>query len=195
MLSSEPMKRLLLVALALACGPSFQTIYENDARFEHCYALDEGATRINVKAACWKDWKEHHTLGQTRDRVDYAQSRYVALASNALPTDEGMMQAAPGEVGEQSQLTAPAPTNPFAPPTAMMAFDAGARVEQQTPVPVLTTTIPVAPLVLDAGEPARPPGALCSEECVHSWDACKRAPSRDPHCDATYSRCVVGCVK
>ena len=92
------MKRSLFVVLALSCGPSFQTLYENDARFEHCYALDEGTASIKDKAACWQDWKEHHTLGQTRDRVDYAQSRYVALASNALPTDEGMMQAAAGQL-------------------------------------------------------------------------------------------------
>ena len=26
---------------ALACGPSFQAIYEGNSRFEHCYALDE----------------------------------------------------------------------------------------------------------------------------------------------------------
>jgi hypothetical protein len=189
------MKRWLVVMLVLpaACGPSFQTMYENDARFEHCYALDEGTANMTVKAACWKEWKEHHTLGQTRDRVDYAQSRYVALASNALPTDEGMMQAAPGEVGERSQLTAPAPTNPFAPPEAMMAVvDAGARVEV-VPVPTLTATIP-APSADDGGADQRPPGTACSEDCVRSWDSCKRSHDATT-CDGPYSRCVVGCVK
>ena len=79
------MRKLLPAAAVvadLACGPSFQTIYENDARFEHCYALDDSATAsLDKKARCWRDWKEHHTFGQTRDRVEYAQSRYVALNS------------------------------------------------------------------------------------------------------------------
>src|SRR5438132_1270050 len=105
-----------------ACGPSFQTIYENDARFEHCYAIDDSATStLDQKARCWKDWKEHHTFGQTRDRVEYAQSRSVALNQADVPTDEAMMHAAPGEVGEHQQLTAPTPTNAFAPPEAMAA--------------------------------------------------------------------------
>src|SRR5678810_217124 len=116
------MRKLLaafaVVAIAGACGPSYQTIYENDARFEHCYAIDDSATAsLDQKAKCWKDWKEHHTFGQTRDRVEYAQSRYVALNSVPdLPTDEAMMHAAPGEVGDQGKLTAPTPTNAFAPP-------------------------------------------------------------------------------
>src|SRR5215467_12158886 len=124
------MRKLLtpfaIVAVVGACGPSFQTIYENDARFEHCYALDDSATAtLDQKAKCWKDWKEHHTFGQTRDRVEYAQSRSVALSSPDMPTDEAMMHAAPGEVGEHQQLTAPTPTNAFAPPEAMAAVDAG----------------------------------------------------------------------
>ena len=184
-------RRLVLLLVLASCGPSFQTVYENDARFEHCYAIDEGTTALSVKASCWKDWKDHHTYGQTRDRVEYAQSRYVALASNALPTDEGMMQAAPGEVGERSQLTAPAPTNPFAPPEAMMTVDAGARVEQPPPPPVSIGTLPD-----DAASPApdRPPGAACTDDCVHLWSVCKR-DRPEPTCDAAYSRCVVECVK
>ena len=186
----------LLLLVAAACGPSFQTVYENDARFEHCYALDEGSTALSVKAACWRDWKEHHTYGQTRDRVEYAQSRYVALASNALPTDEGMMQAAPGEVGERSQNTAPAPTNPFAPPEAMMAFDAGGRVEQPSAAVSIGTASPPPPpaAVQDAGALERPPGSGCADDCVRLWSVCKR-DRPEPTCDAAYSRCVVDCVK
>ena len=193
-------QRLVSLLVLAACGPSFQTIYENDARFEHCYALDEGTTAISAKAACWKDWKEHHTYGQTRDRVEYAQSRYVALASNALPTDEGMMQAAPGEVGERSQNTAPAPTNPFAPPQAMMAApDAGARVEQPPPPPVPvsigTTDDAGAQFANQLANPLdRPATAPCTDDCTRLWGTCKRdRPERT--CDAAYSRCVIECVK
>ena len=59
------MRKLLPLLFVVSCGPSFQTIYENDARFEHCYALDDSATaRLERKANCWKDWKERHTYGQ-----------------------------------------------------------------------------------------------------------------------------------
>ena len=190
-----PMRKLLLLLpIALACGPSFQTIYENDARFEHCYALDDSANAsLAQKAACWKDWKERHTFGQTRDRVEYAQSRYVALSQVPdLPTDEAMMQAAPGEVGEQHQLTAPTPTNAFAPPQAVAALDAGAQHAQ--PPPAITAFVEPAPLA-DAGAfgPTRPPGAACTDDCVRLWNDCK-AGNAESKCTPAYDRCVVGCV-
>ena len=177
-----------------ACGPSFQTIYENDARFEHCYALDDSATAsLDQKAKCWKDWKEHHTFGQTRDRVEYAQSRSVALNSADVPTDEAMMHAAPGEVGEHQQLTAPTPTNAFAPPEAMAAVDAGVRA---SPPPTITAFV-APPPVVDAGAPTspatRPRAAVCTDDCTRSFQECKS--SRDAGtCDDGYDRCVVHCV-
>ena len=71
---------------ALACGPSFQAIYEGNARFEHCYALEENPqARMPDKAACWRDWSERYTYGQTQDRVHYATARYVALSELSLP--------------------------------------------------------------------------------------------------------------
>jgi len=185
---------LVVPALAvLACGPSFQTIYENDARFEHCYALDEGGTAsLAQKAACWNDWQQHHTFGQTRDRVEYAHSRYVALSQVPdLPTDEAMMQAAPGEVGESHQLTAPTPTNAFAPPQAMESPDASAP---HTKAPPAITAFVAPPALPDAGlvEP-RPPAAACTDACARLWEACKGGHD-DKKCNATYGRCVVGCV-
>ena len=153
------MRKLLpLLLVPVACGPSFQTIYENDARFEHCYALDDSATAsLEKKAKCWKDWKEHHTFGQTRDRVEYAQSRYVALQRVPdLPTDEAMMHAAPGEVGDQGKLTAPTPTNAFAPPEAMAAVDAGGRA---APPPTITAFV-APPPGPDAGAPGGGAGRI-----------------------------------
>ena len=47
---------LLLVVGGMACGPSFQAIYEGNSRFEHCYALEENAqTAMHDKADCWRD--------------------------------------------------------------------------------------------------------------------------------------------
>jgi hypothetical protein len=183
---------LLLPVAVLACGPSFQTIYENDARFEHCYALDEsGTSSLAQKAACWKDWKEHHTFGQTRDRVEYAQSRYLALSQVPdLPTDEAMMQAAPGEVGESQQLTAPTPTNAFAPPQAMASPDAGPQHDKAPPA-ITAFVEPLPPP--DAGGAARPPGAGCTDDCGRRWEDCKNGHA-SKKCDGAYQRCVMGCI-
>jgi hypothetical protein len=193
------MKRLVVLGIftALGCGPSFQTIYENDARFEHCYALDESGVSLDQKSKCWDDWKAHHTFGQTRDRVDYAQARVVALSQSDVPTDEAMMQAAPGEVGESNKLTAPAPTNAFAPPPQAMDADAGTRSQAPfSAMSAMTATQP--PAAFDAGASARPPGAACSDDCARVWQDCKgqsSAGSGDTKkCDAPYDRCVVSCL-
>lgn len=106
----------------LACGPSFQVIYEGNARFEHCYALEENPqSPVHDKTSCWRDWSEHYTYGQTRDRIHYATARYVALSqATNLPTDEALMMAAPGVTPRESTITAPAPTNAFAPPPKVL---------------------------------------------------------------------------
>lgn len=124
------MRRAPLLVLACAfmgCGPSFQALYEGDARFEHCYAVEEdGAISMQKKADCWRDWTDHYTFGQTRDRVQYASMRYRALTSTNLPTDEGMMSAAPGEGTSDQNGTALAPTNAFAPPPTTASASPGA---------------------------------------------------------------------
>src|SRR4051812_27521825 len=80
-------------AAGLGCGASFQAIYEGNARFERCYAMEERPqTPLVEKANCWQDWSERYTYGQTRDRIHYATARYVAL-SQSVPTDEAMMMA------------------------------------------------------------------------------------------------------
>ena len=81
--------RLLLLTSMLGCGPSFHAIYEGNARFEHCYALEENPqTGMKDRADCWRDWSEHYTYGQTRDRIQYATARYVALSQAPnVPTE------------------------------------------------------------------------------------------------------------
>jgi hypothetical protein len=119
---------ILIIACAIVgCGPSFQALYEGDARFEHCYALEEdGVISLQKKADCWRDWTDHYTFGQTRDRVQYASMRYRALTSSSLPTDEGMMSAAPGAGNDENPGgTALAPTNAFAPPPTTASASPG----------------------------------------------------------------------
>jgi hypothetical protein len=180
---------VVLVALGgtMACGPSFQAVYENDARFEHCYALEETeAASLQQKSDCWGDWTRNHTYGQTRDRVEYARNRHEALlAVPAQPTDEAMMMGAPGEVKAGDTAAAPTPTNAFAPPPKMDSRDGGG---------------PVSTWILDAAvAPAptqRPPGADCIDECTASWNTCRQSCGiKCDGCDKTSKTCVAECMK
>jgi hypothetical protein len=163
----------------LACGPSFQAIYEGNARFEHCYALEENPqASMPDKASCWRDWSERYTYGQTRDRIHYATARYVALSqAPTAPTDEALMMAAPGETPRQSTITAPAPTNAFAPPPKVL--------EPSEPKNARTSGHPGDPanipmLAIDAGASAPVAAMLPASSCADS-------------CGSTYRGCCGGC--
>ena len=198
---------------ALACGPSFQAIYEGNARFEHCYALEENAQKgFREKSDCWRDWSEHYTYGQTRDRIHYATERYVALSqSSNVPTDEAMMMAAPGMTPRESTITAPAPTNAFAPPPKVLdeAADGGGliggRPLRPNELPRTVTFSANGPVVVDASAPASaaprdaaapPPPVVaipqseCTDPCVAKFRECKGAP-----CEKTYRTCMRACFK
>lgn len=192
-----------------ACGPSFQVVYEGDLRFEHCYALDENPNVLmQQKSDCWSDWLKHYTYGQTRDRVEFAAIRFRAISrAGALPTDEAIMGAAPGEAAGTS-LAAPAPTNAFAPPpqilvdndggaTASLPLSALPIASARPPDPARVAATPArsskggAPV----GDAARPPGAPCVESCGETWQSCRSACGSSPcaACDSAYGRCAHAC--
>lgn len=194
---------------ALACGPGFQAVYEGNARFEHCYGLEETPqATMKEKADCWRDWSDHSTYGQTRDRVQYAIARYVALSQAPnVPTDEALMMAAPGVTPRVSTITAPAPTNAFAPPPKVLEADAGAPPPASaTPLPTASEPPPPAPPVAAKG--AAVPGAPCADTCTASFRSCSDAPAKptDPvrtggnaprggACEDRYKRCMRACFK
>ncbi|MEO6575956.1 MAG: hypothetical protein ABIP89_19035 [Polyangiaceae bacterium] len=192
---------LALTLLGLGCGPSFQAIYEGDARFEHCYALEEDPNvAMQYKSDCWKDWQKRYTYGQTRDRVQYAANRYAALTrAPASPTDEAMMGAAPGEEGEKTQLSAPAPTSAYTSPPKTSPGG-----NQPTPTQTWTTTTPVldgglAPSpVVTVPEP-RGPLADCTDACTSTWKACRitceQEKSGCDRCEKPYRGCLKSCMK
>lgn len=180
-------------ASALSCGPSFQAIYEGNSHFEHCYALEERQqTPVGEKADCWQDWSERYTYGQTRDRIHYATARYVAL-SQTVPTDEAMMMAAPGMTQRTSTITAPAPTNAFAPPPKVLdsADAAAGKPARPSEVP---TMVGVGAASVDAGDAsssaAALPGKDCAEACGATFRSCKGAP-----CEKSYKTCMRTCMK
>ncbi len=196
----------MLAATALGCGPSFQAIYEGDQRFEHCYALDDNPTTpLPDKGNCWRDWMQNYTYGQTRDRVEYAAVRQRALSRVAIPTDEAMMAAAPGQVVSRSVAT-PAPTSAFAPPPKTMGV---VDPHGPPPAPSLASSFaPAAPagsvVFVTPSQPlpkaAPPPAAECQDGCDKTWQSCgaKTDTTRDPKneaCGKTYRACMRGCFK
>lgn len=196
--------RIAMVVLALAacaCGPSFQAVYEGNARFEHCYALEE-SPRVTLpeKGECWKDWSQRYTYGQTRDRVQYASARYTALTQATLPTDEAQMMAAPGIAPRVSAITAPAPTNAFAPPPKVLDEDAGGGPpERPRDKPRVIESS-------DAGNAGTAPilmmpGAPCEQGCQSGFRTCEQTCIGDAGknacgaCDRTFRGCMRGCFK
>jgi hypothetical protein len=206
--------RLTFLAVAsasgVACGPSFQVMYEGDSRFEHCYALDDNPNVLmQQKGDCWSDWLKHYTYGQTRDRVEFAGIRYRAISrAGALPTDEAIMGAAPGE-GSGVSLAAPAPTNAFAPPPqTMVDYDGGGSAAsppsgvplgQPGPAsasPVVPGDVTKLPSKLTASDPPKPPGTSCVERCADTWQTCRGACASGgcPACDSAYTKCGRACL-
>ncbi len=173
-----------LVAALSGCGASFQSTYEGEARFEHCYALDEHAdVARDAKERCWGEWRARYATGQNRDRIAYAETREKRLHDVAVaPTDEALMLAVPGQALGIGVAT-PAPTSADAPPPARLA--------------------PVAPVVSVAASDATPPlpKSTCTEACAGSFHVCQTARLVDTHgggradCGGPYARCMQGCFK
>ncbi len=181
----------------MACGPSFQAIYEGDAHFEKCYALDESPqAALDKKSACWDDWSRRYTYGQTRDRIQYARARHDALSRvQDAPTDESIMAAAPGGGEGKSGVSAPMPTSAFAPPPKTLndespdsGIAASAPAFKLPPVPSAAASVAPAP---------PEPESYCSSGCSDAWrscgDSCKGAAC--DACPKDYRKCMRACFK
>jgi hypothetical protein len=185
---------------AVACGPSFQAVYECDVHFEHCYALDEGPASPESKEECWRAWLRGYTYGQSRDRVEYAAARFSQLSLGPTLPSEETRDARPRR--RAPTVGAPVPTNAFAPPPHLAvasSVSASASVS-----PGAETHPPIREAVL------RAPSADCSETCAQHWTACRDAceasataqrRTQEPkngaceQCDRTYRTCVPACFR
>ena len=195
----RPRLRFILPAAALllgplltaSCGPSVQSIYEGDVRFEHCYRLDlELDVAMSHRQACWTTWLDRYTYGQSRDRLEYARRRVRAFASGdadrpALRLGENQQQDS-----RQFYLVVPSPTSVHAPPP---------------PIATRMNLVPEAP-PSNSAEPAKPsskpaPGEDCSEACRNAFASCNLAC--DPaakgaackSCDPDYKKCMARCFE
>src|SRR5690606_8301928 len=99
------------------CGPSIQPIHEGGVRFEHCYRLDlDPKIAPGHRHACWKQWLEVYSYGQSRDRIEYSQRRLRDLeAGDTNPTRLNLDQQQARET-RQFYMATPAPTSVHAPP-------------------------------------------------------------------------------
>jgi hypothetical protein len=185
------------LSLMLGCGPSFHAIYEGNARFEHCYGLEENPhSGMKERADCWRDWSERYTYGQTRDRIQYAIARYVALAQAPnIPTDEALMMAAPGMTPRVTTITAPAPTSAYAPPPKVLDEEDAAAPPMRPGERSEVLGPPDAGLIdlppVDAEAPVTLPAESCTGSCVAAFHGCDAGVA----CDRSYKSCMRGCFK
>ena len=184
---------LSVFAAGFACGPSVQSIYEGNVRFEHCYRLDlEVDTAPTHRRACWSEWLSMYTYGQPRDRIEYARRRLHSFANGdtARPTldigDDKQAEA------RQFYLVVPAPTSVHAPPPPIATRwygDAG--------------TAPTAPTTEQVTATARAPEDKCTNGCREHLSNCQRpctpdAAKPDPACtacEADYKTCMKRCFQ
>jgi hypothetical protein len=183
-----------VLAWSYGCGPSVQSIHEGTVRFEHCYRLDlDRNIAPSHRLACWRQWSETYSYGQTRDRIEYARRRIRYLSAGEAATLELKVAAsAEPETGDgtAAATAAPAPTSAHAPPPATAANGApDARVKQ----------------VSDAGpdeDAGAPPFADCLAGCRSGWQQCLQRCSDEPGsrertcsgCKPDYRACVRRCV-
>jgi len=161
---------------AAACGPSFQMVYECDVRFEHCYALDQGAGPPEGKKDCWRDWLHGYTYGQSRDRIEFAATRFSELSLDPTLPNEDVRGPGPRR---PDRVVAPVPTSAFAPPP-------NTSESHGPPEPS------AAPARASA---SRLPGSDCAQTCGEKWNAC-RATCKDracDPCDKAYRACMPAC--
>lgn len=178
---------LVAGAACLGCGPSVQSIYEGNVRFEHCYRLDlDLDIAATHRETCWKQWLKSYTYGQPRDRIEYARRRVRAFASG----DPGRPLLNLGEHRPETRqfyLVVPAPTSIHAPPP-----------------PIATQVQPSAPPAASADLPdASAPAAGCASECERAWRSCQAACGPDGgasepacrSCEPDYKNCMKRCYE
>lgn len=181
-----------LALLSTACGASYQSVYENEVHFEHCYAVDVSPNMPHgTKLQCWTDWTQRFSQGQPRDRVEYALARQRALISGSDDPAPRMTiggQASPGPPPvAASPVAAPLPRTPYEGPPATMALAAQAA------------TLSAAPPSPPPPKPDRnlSPTQLCTRDCGEAFTSCATACRQNPcynRCGDLAKKCIAECL-
>ncbi|HET9958712.1 MAG TPA: hypothetical protein VFQ61_29665 [Polyangiaceae bacterium] len=176
---------LALSAWLSACGPSVQSIYEGDVRFEHCYRLDlDLEIAPTHREACWSHWLQAYTYGQPRDRIEYARRRVRAFSNGDI--SRPLLEVSSASKSRQFYLAAPEPTSVHAPPPPIAP-----KVEVPPPPPSA------------APDPIPAPADLCAKECRTKFETCQSVCSGDAAapeaackgCPADYKVCMRRCFQ
>jgi hypothetical protein len=189
--SSVPLAAIAAsLGAAVGCGPSVQSIYEGNVRFEHCYRLDlERDVATTHRQACWTAWLDRYTYGQSRDKLEYARRRVRAFGSGDV--DRPQLRIGDSQPRQQDArqfyLVVPAPTSVHAPPPPIAT-----RMNAVEPAP-LSPAPPLAKSAIAA------PGDSCASDCHDAFVSCGQAC--DPvakstackSCDPDYKKCMQRC--
>lgn len=170
----------------VGCGPSVQSIYEGNVRFEHCYRLDlELDVASSHRQACWVNWLARYTYGQTRDRLEYARRRVRAGETARPELNVGRDQR---EVeSRQFYLVVPAPTSVHASPPPIAT-----RINVPTEPPQSASAKPEEKLA---------PGEDCAGACRSAFSSCNQACAGHASgmacksCDPDYKKCMQRCFE
>jgi hypothetical protein len=181
---------LLLGPIAVtSCGPSVQSIYEGNVRFEHCYRLDlELDVAPTHRRACWTTWLDRYTYGQSRDRLEYARRRLRAFNSGDSASPQLRVGTSAGADSRQFYLVVPAPTSVHAPPPPIATR---VNAAPEPPPPASASAAPEKPA----------PGEDCSAACRSAFSSCNEAcdpAAKAPackSCDPDYKKCMQRCFE
>lgn len=177
---------------ASACGPSLTTVHEGTVRFEHCYRVDlQPEVPANQRRSCWYTWVSSYTVGQPRDRIEYAQSRVRALDGGDTSSRELSVGAGTQAAQRQFYLVVPAPTSVHASPPPIATI---VEAHPQDPPPGDTAA------GAKTREPPAPPDATCANACEKVWSTCidgcpSPAPAECAKCKPAYTKCMRSCFQ
>jgi len=123
-------------------------------RFEHCYRLDlDPKIAPAHRHACWKQWLEVYSFGQSRDRMEHARKRTRDLETGDPNPPTLNLENYEERQERQFYMASPGPTNVHAPP------------------PPVATPAPEAPA----------PGDACVSNCRTTFGACEvRCKDNEP---------------
>jgi hypothetical protein len=167
------------------CAASFQTMYEGDVMFEHCYRLDiDVAVPTPEKRACWDRWLATGTRGQTRDRVEFAAARSRSLLAGPTGSSVAFLRIAapmPADSAASTSVACPLPETPFeAPPSTLASRPTAPVPPAASGSAALAPTTPAAKrqFCIDAcaGQLATCAGLCsslrCGQKCTDEVKAC-----------------------
>jgi hypothetical protein len=178
---------------AAGCGPSLTTVHEGTVRFEHCYRVDlEPRAPVSQRKACWQRWVGAYTLGQPRDRIEYALQQLRGLDTSEAPRPELALGAEHHPEERQFYLVVPAPTSVHStPPPIATVVQAGDPAEGDEGPPSERAK---------TGEAKQPPAQSCATSCRSAWQSCDGGCEGKPsaqctQCEAAYAKCMRDCFE